>query len=104
MWLRKYQTTPRATPWQTRPAPCGKPGLRRRALVSTAVILLALPWMPTKAAGLPRSKPRLIHAEPSQYETVIVLEQYGERCMNFIRSEEHTSELQSRGQLVCRPL
>lgn len=47
-------------------------------------MLLALPWMPTKAAGLPRSKPRLIHAEPSQYETVIVLEQYGERCMNFI--------------------
>src|SRR5690625_6810664 len=23
---------------------------------------------------------------------------------NYVRSEEHTSELQSRGQLVCRPL
>src|SRR5690625_6436388 len=26
------------------------------------------------------------------------------RCIDFLRSEEHTSELQSRGHLVCRLL
>lgn len=35
-------------------------------------------------AGSTTSSARLIHTEPSEYEPVVVFEQFGERCMNFI--------------------
>src|SRR5690625_6099170 len=36
--------------------------------------------------------------------SIVFLTRTGRFLARVIRSEEHTSELQSRGQLVCRPL
>src|SRR5437660_55786 len=47
--------------------------------------------------------------EPGRYRlkvsrTGFVTQEYGQKTPNETRSEEHTSELQSRGHLVCRLL
>src|SRR5690625_283588 len=45
-----------------------------------------------------------IEAHICVYQTVVDLLKLGDRKSVVVRSEEHTSELQSRGHLVCRLL
>lgn len=33
--------------------------------------------------------PRLVHTEPSEFAPVLVIEEYGQRCMNFSQIEDH---------------
>lgn len=71
--------------------------LRRRAvpLLVSAVILVAA------AVGLVLGKGgaeiRILHTEPSTFAPVVVFEQYGERCMNFVEAE-------SGGRQTCMQL
>src|SRR5690625_5519093 len=66
--------------------------------------------------GVGRGAEQIIDRKPTTQERIRAAEQLGKRYgmwtdrhevehkLPTIRSEEHTSELQSRGQLVCRRL
>ena len=49
------------------------------------------------AGPQPASGPRLLHTEPSEFAPVVVFEQYGERCMNFV-------EMEGEGRQTCLQL
>src|SRR5690625_5440868 len=56
---------------------------------------------PAAPNSTPRLKPICRSAEAKNKDST---NQYNKRLNSVLRSEEHTSELQSRGHLVCRLL
>lgn len=56
----------------------------RQALVLLALLFAAALSL---AFGQARSSARLLHTEPSEFAPVVVFEQYGERCLNFVAIE-----------------
>src|SRR5690625_5563851 len=54
--------------------------------------------------GGPGGASAAIYGARKGLRTGIVAERFGGQILDTARSEEHTSELQSRGQLVCRLL
>src|SRR5207253_11218422 len=55
-------------------------------------------------AGKPAAAPRLVGEAAVERRTEVVVDHRPTARDAHARSEEHTSELQSRGQLVCRLL
>src|SRR5690606_40171552 len=84
--------------------PASRPDLRgARARAASATTVAAFLWIRVSSLGsseLSRRKPRRISSRPW---TLIPLSA-ATRCQELARSEEHTSELQSRENLVCRLL
>lgn len=69
--------------------------VRHRALSVIAVVAaLLLLSAVIPSANTTASKARLLHTEPSDFAPIVVFEQYGERCMNFVAIE-------SKGRQTC---
>lgn len=60
------------------------------SLVVASVTTIALVF----GSGGTTSSARLLHTEPSEFAPVVVFEQYGERCMNFVAIE-------AKGRQTC---
>src|SRR5699024_1890025 len=61
-----------------------------RLRVLCVIVLIAALVLAAVAALSPNgaaSKVRLLHTEPSDFAPIVVFEQYGERCMNFVAVE-----------------
>lgn len=63
-------------------------------LVLAAVIATALGAALSPADARQGGNARLLHTEPSEFSPVVVFEEYGERCMNFVAIER-------RGRQSC---
>src|SRR5579885_2622806 len=72
-----------------------------RRMIESAVTLLPQPLSPTTPSTSPRSMCRLM---PSTARAGPRLVRNSTRRSSTVRSEEHTSELQSRFDIVCRLL
>jgi len=70
----------------------------RLALLFVAALAAVLATVALSLGGNagpePASTPRLLHTEPSDFAPVVVFEQYGERCMNFV-------EMEGEGRQTC---
>src|SRR5690606_39822071 len=84
-------------------ASVGAAGQRCMAISVALFVGAAREWIPEVAAELEKVKPGAWDDKDAAYGPLIS-PQAKQRVENFIRSEEHTSELQSRENLVCRLL
>lgn len=67
-----------------------KPDHRRRSYIAMAGAVLAALAAVLFAYNLcTAAVTRVIHKEPSEFETVLVFEEFGERCMNFELTEDY---------------
>lgn len=69
-------------------------GRRSRYTAVLGLVLAACAAALTTYSLYTASAPRIIHTEPSQFSPVLVIEEYGERCLNF-------SETQDGGRQTC---
>lgn len=70
---------------------------RRAILRIASVVSMALNFVSWPAVARARSSARLLHTEPSEFAPIVVFEQYGERCMNFV-------SIQTPGRHTCYDL
>lgn len=70
--------------------------MRKKALVLFGGVMALAIFMAGMVLSdmLAGDRDRLLHVEPSQYAPVVVFEQYGERCMNFV-------EIEGEGRQTC---
>src|SRR5438270_5356333 len=74
-----------------------------RTARSSCSRLRALSWLLASGAALLGAWPQGVRADAALEEVVVTAERRSEKAQD-IRSEEHTSELQSQSNLVCRLL
>ncbi|MBV6272388.1 fused MFS/spermidine synthase [Alcaligenaceae bacterium CGII-47] len=65
-----------------------------RYLVVLGIVLAACAGALASYALLTAADPRLIHTEPSAFAPVLVIEEHGQRCMNF-------NEVEDNGRQTC---
>ncbi|HWK71124.1 MAG TPA: fused MFS/spermidine synthase [Burkholderiaceae bacterium] len=78
-----------------KPSNSNRPGSRRSryAAVLGCALAACAAALATYSLSM-ASGPRLIHTEPSRFAPVLVIEEYGERCLNF-------TEIQGNGRQTC---
>ncbi|MDR4125449.1 spermidine synthase [Yanghanlia caeni] len=74
-----------------------RPAFLAAAALAAVLATLSLAPVPGPEADDGSARPRLLHVEPSEYAPVVVFEQYGERCINFV-------EMKGEGRQTCMRL